>query len=107
MTNVRAEEAKNLLETDSNLILLDVREKDEWELKHIKGCTLLPLSSLESGAEAVLKDKDQRILVYCHSGRRSLLACTILNSLGYTNLYNLLGGITAWTYGTESIKPWA
>ncbi|MBQ0070298.1 MAG: rhodanese-like domain-containing protein [Spirochaetales bacterium] len=106
MKSVIPEEARELLKNTEDILLLDVREEEEWELSHIPSCVLLPLSELEAKAEEVLEDKTQPILVYCHSGRRSLLASSILESLGYTNIFNLLGGILAWPYEKEKVKDW-
>ena len=68
MKSVIAEEARELLKNTPDILLLDVREVEEWELSHIPHATLLPLSSLEGKAEETLPSKDQPILVYCHSG---------------------------------------
>ena len=71
---------------------VDVREPDEFAVGHIPGAKLLPLSQVLSRAAEVLPDKDAMWLIYCRTGRRSADAVQKLDSLGYTNLYDL-GGI--------------
>ena len=99
---VSAEEAKKMIDENSKIILLDVRSEAEYKEKHIHGATLLPLPELESKAATVLPDKDAVILVYCRSGMRSRNASNQLVSMGYTQVYDIEGGINAWSYGTES-----
>ena len=74
---------------------VDVREPDEFAVGHIPGAKLLPLSQVLSRAAEVLPDKDAMWLIYCRTGRRSADAVQKLDSLGYTNLYDL-GGILSW-----------
>ncbi len=80
------EEAKKALK-DGKAVLLDVREKDEWDDGHLKDAKLLPLSTLKAGAEAedVAKVAPKDTIVYCHcgSGVRSLKAADELKKLGY------------------------
>lgn len=61
---------------------------------------MIPLDTLESTIEDIVKDKDSQILVYCRSGRRSAEASKIIKSLGYNNIYDF-GGIIDWTYEIE------
>jgi len=75
-------------------MLLDVRTPEEYAEGHIKGATLIPLQELESRMAEVPKDK--RVYVYCHSGRRSAAAASMLAKAGFTNIENVQGGITAW-----------
>ncbi len=98
--NITAEEAKKIMETQSGYIILDVRTQEEYDDKHIPGAILLPDYEVEQRAEEILTDKDQLILVYCRSGRRSKLASEILIELGYTNIKEF-GGIIDWPYETE------
>jgi phage shock protein E len=92
-----------MLDSNKDVILLDVRTLAEYEEKHIPNSTLLPLSELMDKATLVIKDKDMPILVYCRSGNRSVTASLALIELGYKNVYNL-GGIIDWPYETTSGK---
>lgn len=94
-------EAKALMDSEKDYIILDVRTEEEFAAEHIKGAVLIPNYEIGEKAESVLKDKGQLILVYCRSGRRSKNAASELVTLGYTNIKEF-GGIIDWTYGTVS-----
>ena len=98
--NINAEQARQMMDTESGYIILDVRTQEEYDEAHIPGAIVIPNTELEARAESELPDKDQMILVYCRSGRRSRLAAEILVELGYTNIYEF-GGIIDWPYETE------
>ena len=95
--NITAEEAKELMDTQENYIILDVRRQDEYDEKHIPGAILIPNEEIRERAEAELTDKDQLILVYCRSGNRSKQASEVLEELGYTYIREF-GGIIDWPY---------
>jgi rhodanese-related sulfurtransferase len=95
--NITPEEAKKRLDSEKDIILLDVRTKEEYDTGHIKESMLIPVDSLKQEAEGKLKDKEAPIFVYCRSGNRSTAAAKILVELGYKNVYNL-GGINKWPY---------
>ena len=96
---ITAEEAKTLMDSETNYIILDVRTEEEFNEAHIEGAILIPDYEINEKAEEILTDKDQLILVYCRSGRRSKLAAEELVKLGYTNIKEF-GGIIDWPYGT-------
>ena len=98
-TSISAQEAKMLMDTESNYIILDVRTVDEYNDGHIPNATLIPNEEIKQKAESILQDKNQLILVYCRSGRRSKQAASVLASLGYTNIKEF-GGIIDWPYET-------
>lgn len=98
--NITAEEAKALMESETGYIILDVREQDEYDAGHIPGAILIPYTRIEEEASEKLTDKDQLILVYCRSGRRSKIAADALVELGYTNIREF-GGILDWPYEIE------
>lgn len=100
--NITAEEAKEIMDTEEGYVILDVREQDEYDAGHISGAILIPYTQIEAKANEMLTDKDQLILVYCRSGRRSKLAAEALVELGYTNIKEF-GGILDWPYEVE--KP--
>jgi len=98
---ISAETAKKMMDTSSDLIILDVRTEEEYKSGHIDGAILIPDYEVEAKAEEILEDKSVTILVYCRSGRRSALAAQILNDLGYTSIYDF-GGIIDWPYEVVS-----
>ena len=98
--NITAEEAKQIMDTEEGYIILDVRTQEEYDESHIPGAILIPHTEIEARAEEVLTDKDQLVLVYCRSGRRSKIAAEALLELGYTNIKEF-GGIIDWPYETE------
>ncbi len=88
--------AKTLIESDDgSSIILDVRTPQEYNTGHIKNAINIPLQVISDKAASKLKDKDQRIYVYCRSGSRSTTATNILVNKGYTNIVNI-GGITSY-----------
>ena len=98
--NITAEEAKQIMDTEEGYIILDVREQDEYDAGHNPGAILIPYTQIEAQAEDQLTDKDQLILVYCRSGRRSKIAADAIAELGYTNIKEF-GGILDWPYEVE------
>ena len=98
--NITAEEAKTIMDTEEGYIILDVRAQEEYDEGHIPGAIVIPHTQIEAEAENVLTDKDQLILVYCRSGRRSKIAAEALVQLGYTNIKEF-GGILDWPYEVE------
>lgn len=98
--NINAEEAKKLMDTENDYIILDVRTQEEFDEKHIPGAILIPDYEITEKAGEIIKDKNQLLLVYCRSGRRSKLASEELVKLGYTNIREF-GGIIDWPYETE------
>ena len=94
------EEAKEMMDAQE-VIILDVREQDEYDGGHIPGAMLLPVGMInEETAAGVIPGKDATVLVYCRSGNRSKTASSALADLGYTNIYEF-GGINTWPYATE------
>lgn len=96
--NINFEQAKEIIENEQTL-LLDVRTDEEFVTGHIPNAINIPVQELEERLNE-LKDKNEKILIYCKSGRRSVIACEILEEYGYTNLYNM-GGVVDWPYGLE------
>ena len=96
---ITQEEAKNIMDTQAGYMILDVRTEEEFAEGHISGAILIPDYEIGERAESELTDKDQLILVYCRSGRRSQNAAKELISLGYNNVKDF-GGIIDWQYET-------
>jgi molybdopterin/thiamine biosynthesis adenylyltransferase/rhodanese-related sulfurtransferase len=88
--------AAALLAGDDPPVLLDVRERDEWEEGHIPGAVHVPRGFLESRIEGVAPDRSRPVLLYCASGARSALAARTLAELGYEDVASLAGGFTDW-----------
>lgn len=98
--NITAQEAKELMDGEEGYVILDVRTEEEYAQGHIPGAILIPDYEIETKAEEVLTDKNQMILVYCRSGRRSKNAAELLLKLGYTDIREF-GGIIDWPYEIE------
>jgi sulfur-carrier protein adenylyltransferase/sulfurtransferase len=79
------------------VVLIDVRENEEWDAGHIPGAKHVPRSYLESRVEAAAPDRSRRVVLYCASGNRSALAAHTLKELmGYENVESMTGGIALW-----------
>lgn len=96
---VDAKQAKEMMDTEEDYIILDVRTEEEYESGHIKGALLIPDYELEECAQQEM-EKDQLILVYCRSGNRSKKSAQLLAEMGYTNVVEF-GGIIDWPYEIE------
>ena len=92
-------EAKALMDSESGYIIIDARTQEEYDQGHIPEAIMIPEYEIADRAEKELPDKDQLILVYCRSGRRSKIAAEELVKLGYTNVKEF-GGIIDWEYET-------
>jgi rhodanese-related sulfurtransferase len=93
MKETSVQELKEMIDKGEDFQLIDVREDFEYEVSNLGG-TLIPLGGILIEADKVAKDKP--VVVQCRSGKRSAAAIMQLEQLGYTNLYNLRGGILAW-----------
>jgi rhodanese-related sulfurtransferase len=93
MKEISVQELKEKMDNNEDFQLIDVREDFEYEVSNLGG-TLIPLGGILIEADKVSRDKP--VIVQCRSGKRSAAAIMQLEQLGYTNLYNLTGGILAW-----------
>ncbi len=98
---ISGEEAKKIMDSETGYIIIDARTQEEFDEGHIENAILIPEYEISERAEKELPDKNQLILVYCRSGRRSKIAAQALVELGYTNVKEF-GGIIDWKY--EVIK---
>ena len=98
--NITAAQAKEIMDTQTGYIILDTRTQEEYDEGHIPGAILIPYDEIAEKAEAMLTDRNQLLLVYCRSGRRSKIAAETLVELGYTNIREF-GGIIDWPYEVE------
>ena len=94
---ITAEQAKSIMDTESEYIIIDARTDEEFAEGHIENAILIPEYEIADRAEKELPNKEQLILVYCRSGRRSKIASDELVKLGYTNVKEF-GGIIDWPY---------
>lgn len=100
-TQITVNKAIEMMESESNYIILDVRTFEEYNERHIPGAICVPNESIGTEPIDELPQKDQLILVYCRSGRRSKEAAEKLVAMGYSNIYEF-GGILDWTGETVS-----
>lgn len=79
-----------------DVVLIDVRERDEYVDGHAQGCIFIPRGLLDQRIESLVVDKASPLIIYCAGGTRSALAAHTLGELGYTNVVSLIGGFSAW-----------
>jgi rhodanese-related sulfurtransferase len=91
---VTPQEAKNLIESRKDMLLIDVRGQDELSEGYIEGSTLMPLWAIIKGTQRPPQDKP--ILLICAVGGRSLALGKLMSKNGWNEIYNLKGGISAW-----------
>lgn len=96
MTNITAEEVKQRLDAGEDITLVDVREPDERAAFNIGGL-FIPLGKIQTmQTEEIDEMKNEEVIFYCRSGNRSGQACLILETMGFTNVKNLVGGMNDW-----------
>ncbi|MDD1745365.1 MAG: rhodanese-like domain-containing protein [Candidatus Methanoperedens sp.] len=91
--DVSVQQGKEMID-NGGVFILDVRTQEEYNEGHIMGSILIPVDELDSRLKELPRDK--KILVYCRTGHRSLTASEKLENSGFTQLYNMNGGITEW-----------
>ena len=103
-------DAAEALKANPDLIVVDVREPNEWSEVHLSGALLVPRGMLEAKAdldyanrEPRLSDRSQPVIVHCASGARSALAADVLQQMGFTDVRSMTGGITAWVAAGLSV----
>lgn len=99
MQEITVEELKRMKDAGEDFQLIDVREDFEYEMSNLEGKNI-PLGGVLIETDQISKDKP--VVVMCRSGKRSAMAIMQLEAQGYTNLYNLQGGILAWA---DQIDP--
>lgn len=100
---ISPEELKQRLEGGDALEVIDVREQEEYEIARIEGARLLPLSRFPEWAATL--NPEAEIVFMCHHGIRSAQVCSYLAREGFTRLYNLSGGIDAWSVEVDRSVP--
>lgn len=95
--NISSSEFTRMRENEKGeFVLLDVRSTGEWNEGHFEEAQLLPLSIIPVKVQEVVPNKEQKIILYCMSGGRSSMAASLLDSMGYKNVFNLLGGYSGY-----------
>ena len=102
---ITAEEAKERMDKDDKVVILDVRTEEEYQEGHVPGAIVIPNETISSEPLEELPDMDQEILVYCRSGNRSAQAAKKLAEAGYTQVYDF-GGIIDWPYDQKNKIIW-
>ncbi len=103
--NVKAEKFKELMQTNENEILIDVRTPGETASGHLQDATLIDYYGDDFKQKIAMVRKDVPIFIYCRSGGRSSSAAKKMQKMGFTKIYNMLGGIGAWNdAGYKTIK---
>lgn len=95
-TDVSAAQAKQLIDSDKDLQIIDVREQYEFDSGHMPNAELIPVGQLESRINEI--DKTKPVLLYCATGARSRGAAQYLSQAGFSKVFNLRPGIVGWNY---------
>ena len=95
-SRIKEVSAADALQDADDVVFLDVREINEWNLGHIPGAQFLARGNLETKVEALIP-RDKKVVIYCASGNRSALAADTMQNMGYTNVSSMAGGIRAWS----------
>jgi rhodanese-related sulfurtransferase len=107
---INVEQARERLAKNPQLILMDVREDNEWEKEHATEAIHLSKGILERDIERIIPDLDREIIMYCGGGYRSVLTASSAQKMGYRNVRSLMGGYRAmlqcnWPMQRASVKP--
>ena len=96
MKNITVAELKEKLDSGEKINLIDVREPHEYAEVNL-GAKLVPLGKIQTMQVEELEDlKDEEVIIHCRSGKRSMMACMVLDQLGFKNTYNVEGGMLEW-----------
>jgi rhodanese-related sulfurtransferase len=93
---VTIKDLKDAIDSDQDMVILDVRESNEYNVAHIPDAVNVPRGLLEFAIWAVVPDRKEKIFVYCKTGARAALATKMLNELGYKNAVAVDTGGVAW-----------
>jgi len=102
MKEVTVQELKDMMDKKEDFQLIDVREEIEFDVCNLDG-ELIPMGIVMDNLDKISKDK--KVVIHCKSGGRSGTIVQMLDAQGYTNLYNLKGGILAWSNEIDSTVP--
>lgn len=104
MKSLSGRDVKRILDSGEEVILLDVRTKEEYERSKLRLAKNLPYEEIEDRITNLVPDKKSKIIVYCLSGSRSQVACQTLEELGYTDIVNLENGLLSWRANGFSLE---
>ena len=93
--DITVEQASEMIK-NGDVIVIDVRSEDEYSSGHIDGAIIVDINSVGFEEGLAELDKSKKYIVYCHSGKRSARSSYIMADSGFENIYNVLGGISAW-----------
>jgi rhodanese-related sulfurtransferase len=96
ISEVSIDEVKKMIDNKEDIILLDVRDREEYETGHIPGAINISRGSLDFKVHLIIPDKNAKVIVYCGLDLRSPLATKSMNDLGYKKAVNMIGGLKAW-----------
>lgn len=96
INEVSIDEVKKMIDNREDIILLDVRDSEEYETGHIPGAINISRGSLDFKVHLIIPDKNEKVVVYCGLDLRSPLATKSMNDLGYKKAVNMIGGLKAW-----------
>lgn len=102
---VDVHQAQQMMQEDPEIVLIDCREPDEYQLAHIEGSLLIPLSEIQQNVDKLTALKEKSIIVHCHHGGRSMRMVLWLRKNGFLNCINMAGGIDAWSQHIDSGVP--
>jgi adenylyltransferase/sulfurtransferase len=102
---VSAEDVKGMLDRGEPLVLIDVRQPEEYAIARIHGARFIPLGDLPMHLRQLESCGDEPIVTYCHKGARSLQAAAFLRQQGFTNARSMAGGIEAWSLRIDGNVP--
>ena len=94
-----------LIPSKEDFFFLDCREPDEYEIASISGATLIPMGEVQDRLGELESYREGRIVVHCHSGRRSLVVARALREAGFNRAQSMSGGIEAWSNEVDSNVP--
>ena len=101
--SIQPGELSRRIKRGDDLLLIDVREQEEFDVARVEGSRLLPLSRLGEWADTL--DPERETVLLCHHGIRSAQACAVLSRQGFNKLYNLAGGIDRWSTEVDPSVP--
>jgi sulfur-carrier protein adenylyltransferase/sulfurtransferase len=110
VTEVDIHAVREAMRAEKRAMIVDIREREEWEQGHIPGARFIPRGFLEMRIEEQAPDKEQPVFVYCAGGVRSVFAAQALEQLGYTNVASVSGGFGSWKdagYPFEIPRQWS
>lgn len=87
---------------DGSILLVDVREQDEWDAGHVAGAVLIPMSELANRVQEI--DPKRAVVTMCHVGGRSLYVAEALTAAGYPDVRSMAGGMLAWVAAGQSVE---